>query len=84
MPKRQQLLRPERAMMLHFADGAALGCAFGLVLMQTDTAGLGTLLAGARPAWAAALFLGQGALIFGTVNTAAGVMILGADPDRGG
>lgn len=64
-----------------FADGAAMGLAFGEVLLWTDTAGLGSLMAASEAgAGVAALFFVQGALLFGTLGAAVSVMALPSEP----
>lgn len=79
--KWRQLPRLIRFMIDNFLDGAVMGCIFGLVLIRLDTGGLGTLLEGYKTAGPTALFLGQGALTFGTLGMAVAVMNLGADDD---
>jgi ABC-type cobalamin transport system permease subunit len=66
-------------MIEHFASGAVMGAAFGLVLIRTDTAGLRGLLEGAGTTMPTALFLAQGALTFGTLGMAVAVMTLADD-----
>lgn len=63
-----------RFMIEHYANGAALGAGFGLLLIRMDVAGLQGLLEGAASAGPTALFLGQGALTFGALATAVAVM----------
>lgn len=70
------LPRLVRFMIAHFATGAAMGAAFGLVLIRTDTAALRGLLESAGSAMPTALFLAQGALTFGTLGMAVAVMNL--------
>lgn len=74
-----QLPRLLRFMIDTFMDGAVMGCVFGLVMIRLDTAGLGTLLEGHGTAGPTALFLGQGALMFGTLGMAVAVITLGAE-----
>jgi hypothetical protein len=78
---RRRQPRLVHTMIGHFLDGAAMGCMFGLVLYHTNTAGLGGLLESPQNAGAAALFLAQGALIFGTLGVAVGAMSLGREND---
>ncbi|MDF1710462.1 MAG: hypothetical protein P1U72_20435 [Paracoccaceae bacterium] len=77
----RDLPRLIRFMMTQFMDGATLGCAFGLVLIRTDSIGLGQVLESYGSAGPTALFLGQGALTFGTLYMAFAVMTLG-DEER--
>ncbi|MGX0878227.1 hypothetical protein ACSSV4_002924 [Roseovarius sp. MBR-154] len=79
--KWQEMPRIVRFMIDQFMNGAVMGCAFGLVLVQTDTAGLARLLEGLPGAGPTALFLAQGALIFGALGMAVGVMSLGTERD---
>jgi hypothetical protein len=66
-----------RFLLVNFADGAAMGLAFGQVLLWTDTAGLASLMAASEVgAGVALLFFLQGALLFGTLGAAVSVMTL--------
>lgn len=79
--KLKELPNVVRFLIDHFTNGAVLGCLFGLILIRTDTAGLGGLLEGSQSVGATALFLAQGALIFGAFGMAVGMMSLGTDSD---
>jgi hypothetical protein len=70
------LPRLVRFLIVHFADGAVLGCILGLILIRTDTGGIGTLLESHRHGGPTALFFAQGALLFGTLASAVAVVNL--------
>lgn len=79
--KWQAMPRLIRFMIQHFADGAVMGCLFGLLLIRLDVAGLGTLLEASQTAGPTALFLAQAAWSFGTLFIAVGIVSLGDDKD---
>jgi len=79
--KWQAMPRLIRFMIQHFADGAVMGCLFGLLLIRLDTAGLGTLLETAQSVGPTALFLAQAALSFGTLSIAVGIVSLRDNSD---
>ncbi len=79
--KWQAMPRLIRFMIEHFADGAVMGCLFGLLVIRLDTAGLGTLLEATQTAGPTALFLAQAALSFGTLSIAVGVVSLSEESD---
>lgn len=73
------LPRVVRFLIMHFVQGAALGCALGLILIRTDTAQIGTLLAGFDTAWPTLMFFMQGAVLFGTLASIVAVANLDDD-----
>lgn len=70
-----------RFMITNVMDGAVIGCVFGLILIRLDINGLGRLLEGYETAGPTALFLGQGALIFGALGFAVAVLNHGAEDE---
>lgn len=73
------LPRVVRFLITHFAQGAALGSVLGLILIRTDTADIGTLLARFDSGWPTLLFIVQGAVLFGTLASIVAVANLDDD-----
>jgi hypothetical protein len=68
-----------RFMLIHIANGMAIGCVFLLVMIHWDLAGLGTLLQKDESGLATAILFFQTALTFGAVSMGVAVMNLGDD-----
>ena len=68
-----------RFMTTHFADGVALGCAFGLLLIWFDVGHIGSLLERHGSGLLTALFFLQSGLLFGTLAMSVAVMNLRED-----
>lgn len=73
------LPRVVRFLITYFVQGAVAGCALGLVLIRTDTAGIGTLLESYDSGWPTLLFFVQGAALFGTLASIVAVANLDDD-----
>lgn len=68
-----------RFMLVHVANGMAIGCVFLLVMIHFDVAGLGRALAADASGLATAVLFFQVALTFGSVSMGVAVMGLGDD-----
>ncbi len=68
-----------RFMLVHIANGMAIGCVFLLVLIHWDVGGLGTVLARDHSGLATLVLFVQTALTFGAVSMGVAVMNLGDD-----
>lgn len=68
-----------RFMVVHFADGVALGWACGLLLIRMDFARIGSLLASSDTGWLTALIFVQIGLLFGTVHMSVALMNMNED-----
>jgi hypothetical protein len=73
------LPRVVRFLITHFVHGAVLGCVLGLILIRTDTGGIGTLLESFETGWPTLLFFVQGAVQFGTLSSIVAVANLDDD-----
>ncbi|WP_322889682.1 MULTISPECIES: hypothetical protein [unclassified Yoonia] len=73
------LPRVVRFLITYFVQGAVAGCVLGLVLIRTDTAGIGTLLESHNSGWPTLLFFLQGAVLFGTLASIVAVANLDDD-----
>lgn len=65
-----------RFLLTHFADGAAIGGLLALMLLWSDLAGIGSLLAGANSGLLTLLLFGQFFVFFGTVTASIAVLCL--------
>ena len=81
MIRRRWLRLPKlvRFMLIHTANGMALGCLFLFALIWLDFAGLGRLLAKDESGLATFVLFFQTALTFGAVSMGVAVMHLGED-----
>lgn len=70
-----------RFMLLHFANGVALGWTCGLLVLWFDLGNVGSLLARTDSAALTALFFGQWGLLFGTLAMSVAVMNLHKNDD---
>ncbi len=68
-----------RFMLIHVANGMAIGCVFLLVMIRFDIAGLGQVLESDDSGLATAVLFFQVALTFGAVSMGVAVMGLGED-----
>ncbi len=68
-----------RFMLVHVANGMAIGCIFLLVLIHWDIAGLGAALAKDESGLATAILFFQTSMTFGAVSMGVAVMNLGED-----
>ena len=68
-----------RFMLIHIANGMAIGCVFLFVLIWLDVAGLGRLLAQDESGLATFILFFQTSLTFGAVSMGVAVMNLGED-----
>jgi hypothetical protein len=68
-----------RFMLIHIANGMAIGCTVLFVLIWLDVAGLGTLLAKDASGLATFVLFFQTALTFGAASMGVAVMSLGRD-----
>jgi hypothetical protein len=83
MIRRRWLSLPKlvRFLLVHSANGMALGCAALLVLVRLDLFGVGRLLESDRSGLATAVLFFQTALTFGAVSMAVAVMKFGEGRD---
>jgi hypothetical protein len=83
MIRRRWLALPKliRFMLVHAANGMAIGCTFLLILIWFDIFGVGALLTKDRSGLATAVLFFQTALTFGAVSMGVAVMNLGQDRD---
>lgn len=81
MLKRKWMALPKlvRFMLVHIANGMAIGCVFLLVLIHWDIGGLGSVLARDQSGLATLVLFVQTALTFGAVSMGVAVMNLGDD-----
>lgn len=81
MIRRRWMALPKliRFMLVHSANGMAIGCTFLLALIWFDVLGLGTLLAKDASGLATFVLFFQTALTFGAVSMGVAVMNLGDD-----
>jgi len=77
--KWEALPRVMRFLITYFMRGAVAGCAFGLVLIRTDTGRIGTMLQAHDSSWPTLLFFLQGAVLFGTLASIVAVANLDDD-----
>ncbi|MER2508808.1 MAG: hypothetical protein ABTQ27_08610 [Amaricoccus sp.] len=68
-----------RFMLIHVANGMAIGCVFVLALIRLDLFGIGAVLAGDTSGLATFVLFFQTALTFGAVSMGVAVMHLGED-----
>jgi len=81
MIRRRWLALPKliRFMLVHIANGMAIGCVLLLIVIRMDIGGLGTLLAKDGSGLATLVLFFQTALTFGAVSMGVAVMNLGED-----
>ncbi len=68
-----------RFMLIHIANGMAIGCVFVLALIWLDAFGMGAVLARDASGLATFVLFFQTALTFGAVSMGVAVMNLGED-----